>query len=119
MKLGWAHGNSSGAYKVPSLYGLYWSAPYLHDAGVAVGSKNELGVSNTLMQGKKADAVNSLQALVDSKLRRQVIEENLSDNRLRTAHISGNGHEFWVDETTGFYKPRATSADSLLASVYG
>lgn len=102
LKLSWAHGNSSGAYKVPSLYGLYWSAPYLHDAGVAVGSKNELGVSNTLMQGKKADAVNSLQALVDSKLRRQVIQENLSDNRLRTAHISGNGHEFWVDETTGF-----------------
>ena len=24
-------------YKVPSLIGVYWSAPYLHDGGVAVG----------------------------------------------------------------------------------
>ena len=31
IDLAWAHQGSAGGYKVPSLVGLYWSAPYLHD----------------------------------------------------------------------------------------
>jgi hypothetical protein len=36
-----AHRGSNGGYKVPSLVGLYWSEPYLHDGGVAVGKRIE------------------------------------------------------------------------------
>lgn len=30
-----AHGGSVGGYKASSLFGLYWSAPHLHDGGVS------------------------------------------------------------------------------------
>jgi cytochrome c peroxidase len=104
LDLGWGHGNSKGGYKVPSLYGLNQSAPYLHDGGVAVGNSLELGITNTLYKGIKADPQNSLRALLDSGLRKQVIEANLSSSELKSAHVSGQGHEFWADETTGFTK---------------
>ncbi len=102
LKLGWAHEESNGGYKTISLYGLYWSAPYLHDGGVAVGPKGEPGIVNTLMKGIQPDAKQSLKALLDSRLRKQVIEANASSKKLQTAHVLGEGHEFWVDETTGF-----------------
>ncbi|MEH7072850.1 electron transport protein [Neobacillus drentensis] len=102
LDLGWAHGNSRGGYKVPSLYGLNQSAPYLHDGGVSVGSGRELGISNTLNKGVKADPFNSLQALIDSGLRKQVVEANLSSPAVKSAHVTGQGHEYWVDESTGF-----------------
>ncbi|MDF2946402.1 MAG: electron transport protein [Bacillales bacterium] len=102
LALSWAHGTSKGGYKTISLYGLKFSAPYLHDGGVAVGKNGELGLPNTLMKGKIADPENSLQAMLDSQLRKQVIEANYSSKELRTSHVTGEGHEFWVDETTGF-----------------
>jgi hypothetical protein len=102
LNMSWAHGNSKGGYKVPSLYGLQYSAPYLHDGGVSVGKNMELGISNTLMKGIKADPYNSLLALVDSNLRNQVIKSNLSSKVIRSEHISGKGHNFWVDESSGF-----------------
>jgi cytochrome c peroxidase len=102
LNMAWAHGDSKGGYKIPSLYGLNQSAPYLHDGGVAVGKGQELGVVNTLYKGIKPDPVNSLQALIDSGLRKQVIEANQTAPEVNSAHISGQGHEFWVDETTGF-----------------
>lgn len=104
LEMGWAHGNSKGGYKVPSLYGLNQSAPYLHDGGVAVGSRKELGIANTLNKGIKADPFNSLQALIDSGLRGRVVEANLSAPAVKSAHVSGQGHEYWVDESTGFTK---------------
>lgn len=109
LELAWAHGDSTGGYKVPSLYGLTQSAPYLHDGGVAIGNKHELGVTNTLHKGVKADPQNSLQALIDSDLRKQVVEANLSTPEVKSAHISGQGHEFWVDESTGFTKKQQTA----------
>ncbi|MGJ7919487.1 electron transport protein [Neobacillus sp. LXY-4] len=102
LELGWAHGKNKGAYKIPSLYGLYWSAPYLHDGGVAIGENFEVGIPNTLMKNKKADPYNSLQALIDSDIRKMVIQANQSAEETSTAHVSGIGHEFWVDESTGF-----------------
>ena len=53
IELAWARGDSPGGYKVPSLIGLYWTAPYLHDGGVAVGPDEEkqLGAAGTLMRG--------------------------------------------------------------------
>jgi hypothetical protein len=36
LQLAFAYGGTLGGYKVPSLVGVYWSAPYRHDGGVAV-----------------------------------------------------------------------------------
>lgn len=104
LELGWAHGNNEGGYKIPSLYGLFWSAPYLHDGGVAIGpdSTRDFGLPGTHMKGIKPEARNSLLALIDSKLRSRVIAENQANDGLSTANVTGKGHEYWVDETTGF-----------------
>lgn len=102
LMLSWAFGNSKGGYKTPSLYAVYYTAPYLHDGGVAVGARQEMGVPNTLMKGIKADPFNSLQALVDSNIRKKVMEENRSSSYTSGAHVTGEGHQFWVDSTTGF-----------------
>jgi hypothetical protein len=101
IKLAYAIGNEGG-YKVPGLVGLYWSAPYLHDGGVAVGPHFELGVSATLIAGIYPDPGKSLRALVDRDLRARVIKVNASDPRTRASHIEGIGHEFWVDAAAGY-----------------
>ncbi|MDF2683981.1 MAG: hypothetical protein K0R47_5171 [Brevibacillus sp.] len=103
INLAFAKGNSPGGYKTPSLIGLYWTAPYLHDGGVMVGpdAKKQLGYPGTLAKGIQPDPANSLRALMDKKLREKVIVANRSAN-LQQVHVQGIGHEFWVDETTGF-----------------
>ncbi len=80
-----------GGYKTTSLLGLYLSAPYLHDGGVAVRKDalqikrrgkftvvdpSGLGLAGTLSIGKPADNANSLRALVDRQLRAQVVAAN-------------------------------------------
>ncbi|WP_251551432.1 electron transport protein [Neobacillus muris] len=104
IMLAFARGNSPGGYKVPSLIGLYWTAPYLHDGGVSVGPdlEKEIGVPGTLLSGKLPNPANSLKALVDGELRKKVVETNKSSKDLQQVHVTGEGHEFWVDETTGF-----------------
>ena len=93
-----------GGYKVPSLIGLYWSAPYLHDGGVAVGAntKSQLGIEGTLNKSILPDPYNSIRALVDKNLRTQVIKANQSAESLRKSNVTGEGHEYWVDASTGF-----------------
>ncbi|MDZ5470482.1 electron transport protein [Bacillus sp. 31A1R] len=117
LNIAWAMGESNGGYKTISLFNLYWSAPYLHDGGVAVGPNMELGLTNTLMKGKKADPYNSLKAMLDSKLRRKVIDSNSKSSKLRTAHITGEGHTFWVDESTGFTKEQQDALIHYLLTV--
>jgi cytochrome c peroxidase len=39
QQVAYAIGNPSGGYKVPSLSGLYLTAPYLHNRGVAAGKE--------------------------------------------------------------------------------
>lgn len=104
IKLAFAHGDSPGGYKVKGLIGLYWSAPYLHDGGVAVGpdDRTQLGVAGTLLKGVPPDPVNSLRALVDRQLRERVLAANRQSPALRDAHVTGAGHEFWVDGEAGF-----------------
>jgi cytochrome c551/c552 len=106
IKLAYAHGDSPGGYKVKGLVGLYWTAPYLHDGGVAVGpnGKTDIGVSATLLKGIPADPKNSLKALVDKKLREKVVKANKASKQLQQNHTVGSGHNYWVDETTGFTK---------------
>jgi hypothetical protein len=64
---------------VPSIIGLYWTAPYLHDGGVAVGPNldKDIGILGTLRKGIHPDPANSLRALVDKELRRKVILSNI------------------------------------------
>ncbi|MDI5789719.1 hypothetical protein PO124_18790 [Bacillus licheniformis] len=77
IKLSWAQGDSKGGYKVPSLIGVYWRAPYLHDGGVAVGiSLKETGIPKTIIKGKPANPYNSLLAMIDRDLRQKVIKSN-------------------------------------------
>ena len=104
FQLSWAHGDSPGGYKVPSFIGLYWTAPYLHDGGVAVGLDLErhVGLPGTLLQGIPVDPVNSLRALIDGALRQRVIAANQTSSDLRAVHVQGIGHAFWVDPSTGF-----------------
>jgi len=81
----------NGGYKTTTLRGLYFSAPYLHDGGVAVreGSLkvfpdgrfevvdlNGLGLTGTLSLGLPADPANSLRPLLDRSLREKVVAAN-------------------------------------------
>jgi hypothetical protein len=119
IRLAFAHGDSKGGYKVPSLIGLSWSAPYLHDGGVAVGPNGELGLAGTLRKGIVPDARNSLRALLDRTLRQQVIRANASDPQLRAVHVSGDGHRYWIDQQTGFTKEEQEAViDYLLSLTY-
>ena len=102
LAYGW--GDSPGGYKVPSLIGLYWSPPYLHDGGVAVGpdASKQLGLAGTLQRGVMPDPANSLRAMVDRELRKQVIGANAADPNLSAMRVEGIGHEIWVDAGAGF-----------------
>jgi hypothetical protein len=104
VQLAWAHAGSDGGYKVPNLIGLAWSAPYLHDAGVAVGAdaQRDRGIPGTGYAGVAPDPVNSLLALVDRERRADVVAGNRRSPDAAMSHVSGAGHEFWVDAAAGF-----------------
>lgn len=105
LRLGWVQSDSKGGYKIPSLWGLLWSAPYLHDAGVAVGpdASTQIGIPGTLNKGILPDPANSLRALVDRNLREKVIVANQTSADVPEFN-TGVGHTFWVDQTAGFTK---------------
>jgi hypothetical protein len=102
LAYGWS--GTPGGFKVMHLVGLYWTAPYLHDGGVAVGANadSQLGMAGTLRKGINADSKNSLRALVDRELRRKVVAANAADPDLAAMNVRGVGHEFWVDAAAGF-----------------
>jgi hypothetical protein len=118
IQLGYAWGDSPGGYKVKGLIGLKWTAPYLHDGGVAVGRDlSQLGIAGTVLKGVIPDPENSLRALVDRELRRKVIEANRSSEQLKKMHVSGIGHEFYVDQFTGFTKQQQDALIRYLQSL--
>ena len=104
INLAWAHHGSEGGYKVPSLVGLYWSTPYLHDGGVAAGrnTASELGLPGTVERNILPDPTNSLRALLDRDLRAQVVHANQSSPALQRMNVGGIGHSYWVDRQSGF-----------------
>ena len=102
----------NGGYKTPSLLGLYLTAPYLHDGGVAVRKNtlavadngsyqildaSGLGLSGTLSQGILPDASASLRALIDRSLREKVVTANRSNPALQVSNLDGSGHDFYVE----------------------
>lgn len=119
LTLAFALGDSPGGYKVPSLIGLYWTAPYLHDGSIAVGKdlNREIGVTGTILKGITPDPANSLRAIIDKNLRAKVIKANLSSQQLKDLHIKGIGHEYWVDQSTGFTKSEQDALIDYLLSI--
>ena len=104
VDLAWAHHGSEGGYKVPSLVGLAWSAPYLHDGGVAVGkdADRDLGLPGTVKKNTMPDPANSLRALIDRDMRARVVAANEASAELRRMNVQGIGHNYWVDAKAGF-----------------
>lgn len=120
-----------GGYKTPSLRGVYLSPPYLHDSGVAVRAgaiavearnitikdPNGLGLSGTLSQGIPADASSSLRALLDRRLRRQVIASNKANPALVLSNLDGTGHRFYVDPQAGYSIDKQTDLINFLLAL--
>lgn len=120
-----------GGYKTTSLLGLYFSAPYLHDGGVAVregsleitrkgvkiNDSSGLGLAGTLSQGKPADSASSLWALIDRQLREQVVAANRASPALVRSNLDGTGHSFYVDRSTGFTFRQQTDLVNFLLSL--
>lgn len=121
IRIAYAYGGTDGGYKVPSLIGLYWTAPYLHDGAIAVGSDldNQLGLPGTLLRGIRPDPINSLKALFDHDLRSRVIVANQRVKDLQTVHVQGIGHEYWVDGSRGFSRDDQDALAHYLLTVSG
>lgn len=104
LDLAWAHHGSGGGYKTPTLVGLYWSAPYLHDGGVAVGKNagTDLGLPGTVERNIAPDPANSLRALIDRNLRAQVVAANHASASLRRMNVEGIGHNYWIDREAAY-----------------
>ncbi|MFL6446221.1 MAG: hypothetical protein ACJ746_00740 [Bryobacteraceae bacterium] len=83
---------------------FFWSAPYLHDGGVAVGQdeNKNLGLPGTVEINQMPDPFNSLRALVDRNLRARVVAANEGSAALQRMNIQGVGHNYWVDSESGF-----------------
>lgn len=121
-----------GGYRTTPLQGLYLSAPYLHDGGVAVragtlkvrpdGSftvvdPSGLGLTGTLSQAKLADSASSLRALLDRQLRAQVVAANQAFPALVRGNLDGTGHEFYVDREAGFTSAQQTDLINFLLAL--
>jgi hypothetical protein len=129
-KLAFAIGNSGG-YKVPSLIGLYLTAPYLHDGGVAASKEalqedtnvykvvqpDQLGIAGTSLKGIAPDPSASLRVLVDRNLRRQAIVANHAQPNLQKSNVDGSGHNYWVDKQAGFTTQDQTELIEFLLSL--
>ncbi|UOE93165.1 electron transport protein [Alkalihalobacillus sp. LMS39] len=111
--------DGKGGYKVKGLIGLAWSPPYLHDGGVSVGPNpnTDLGLPGTVMKGINPDPYHSLRAVVDRTLRENVVEANKANKQLQGAHVDGSGHEYWVDEESGFTKEEQEALVKYLLSL--
>lgn len=130
--LSYAIGDPAGGYKVQSLIGLYLTAPYLHDGGVAasadalqqnsdgyysIAKPDEMGLSGTSMKWIAPDPEASLRVLIDRDLRAAAIAANRADRDLQISNIDGSGHNYWVDQTAGFTSQEQTDLTQFLLSI--
>jgi hypothetical protein len=118
QQLAYAANNPAGGYKVPSLIGLYLTAPYLHDGGAAAGTEpDQLGMAGTLMQNIKPDPAASLRVLVDRNLREKAIAANRANSDLQATNVDGSGHEYWIDEKAGYTAQEQNDLIQFLLSI--
>lgn len=131
QKLAYAVGNNGG-FKVQHLIGLYTSAPYLHDGGVAatktalqpdadgsfsIANPDEMGMAGTLMQNRNPDPEASLRVLIDRDLRQVAVTANRKNPDLQATHVDGSGHEYWVDRQAGYSADDQTALIQFLLSI--
>lgn len=131
-ELAYAINNPAGGYKVQNLIGLYHTAPYLHDGGVAaapealkqdadgnykVANGDRLGLAGTLMQNIQPDPAASLRVLLDRDLRQAAVAANRANPELQATNIDGSGHEYWVDRKAGFTAQDQTDLIQFLLSI--
>ncbi|WNZ27186.1 hypothetical protein HJG54_30225 [Leptolyngbya sp. NK1-12] len=131
LRLAFAMDNAGG-YKVQNLIGLYLSAPYLHDGGVAasrealqpdanghysVAKPEAMGMAGTLMQQIPADPEASLRVLLDRDLRAAAVAANRAHSDLQATHVDGSGHEYWVDQQAGYTPQEQTDLVQFLLSI--
>lgn len=124
--------NSAGGYKVQNLIGLYVTAPYLHDGGVAasadalqqaadgfyrVANPDQMGLAGTLMQQVNPDPAASLRVLVDRRLREVAVAANRAKSDLQAIQADGSGHYYWVDQEAGFSPDDQTALVQFLLSI--
>jgi cytochrome c551/c552 len=132
IELSYALSDPDGGYKVQNLIGLYLSAPYLHDGGVAasaesikqdesgrftVAVRDELGMSGTLMRGIAPNPEASLRVLLDRNLRKAVVSANRANPDLQRSNVDGSGHKYWVDEKAGYSTQNQTDLIKFLLSI--
>ncbi|PPS42286.1 di-heme oxidoredictase family protein [Chroococcidiopsis sp. TS-821] len=131
LDLAYAQSDPLGGFKVPNLIGLYLSAPYLHDGGVAASSEalkpdkkgfkvanpDQLGMAGTLLQGIQPDPSASLRVLVDRNLRKPVVAANRANPDLQRVNVDGSGHNYWVDRQAGFSVKDQTDLIQFLLSI--
>lgn len=133
LQLAYGINNPAGGYKVPSLIGLYLTAPYLHDGGVAAGAEAlkrdanngrftvansaQLGMAGTLLENIPPDPSASLRVLLDRNLREPMIAANRAKSSLQRANVDGRGHNYWVDAESGFTTQDQTDLIQFLLSL--
>jgi hypothetical protein len=115
------------------LIGLYVTAPYLHDGGVAAGGEalkpddtsdrftvansEQLGMAGTLLQNIQPDPGASLRVLLDRNLREKAIATNQANPNLQRSNVDGSGHNYWVDSEAGFTTQDQTDLIQFLLSL--
>lgn len=119
LRLAWGYNRTGGGYKVPGLVGLAWTAPYLHDGGVAVGPDPErvVGLPDIAGSGPPPDPANSLRALLDRSWRARVVAANENATAARIARVTGRGHAYWADREAGFTDAEREALITFLLSV--
>ncbi|MBD1850457.1 hypothetical protein [Leptolyngbya sp. FACHB-711] len=131
-ELAFAQNNPAGGYKVQHLIGLYLSAPYLHDGGVAatqaaiapnedgwyqVVEPEEMGLAGTWMRRVEPDPEASLRVLVDRNLREAAVQANRKNEALQNIHSDGSGHNYWVDRKAGFTPEDQTAIVQFMLAI--
>ncbi|ARK31181.1 electron transport protein [Halalkalibacter krulwichiae] len=111
--------HSNGGYKVKGLVGLKYSAPYLHEGGVSIGTdvSTQIGLAGTFEKGIEPDPYNSLLAMIDRELREKVVTANKQSRKLQASHSTGEGHMYWVDQKSGFSKEEQDALIQYLLSI--
>jgi hypothetical protein len=84
---------------------------------ITIKDPNGLGLSGTLSQGIPADASSSLRALLDRRLRRQVIASNKANPALVLSNLDGTGHRFYVDPQAGYSIDKQTDLINFLLAL--
>lgn len=132
QEVAYAINPATGGYKVQNLIGLYLSAPYLHDGGVAasaealqqnadgfysVADANQIGLAGTALQNIEPDPEASLRVLLDRNLRKAAVAANRANPNLQITNVDGSGHEYWIDQQADFTAKDQTHLIQFLLSI--